>query len=115
MLPQSVRILVCTEPQDLRASFDGLALAARRALGEDPQSGALLVFVNKRVNRVKILWWDETGYCILYKRMHRAVVQLPDRRDGSVSVQIDGPALANLLRGISRERTLLGAKRRECA
>jgi len=41
MIPASVRIFVCTEPQDLRRSFDGLALAARERLGEDPQSGAL--------------------------------------------------------------------------
>jgi hypothetical protein len=38
MLPASVRILVCTVPQDMRKSFDGLALAARQVLGEDPQS-----------------------------------------------------------------------------
>ncbi|MCA9712751.1 MAG: IS66 family insertion sequence element accessory protein TnpB, partial [Myxococcales bacterium] len=51
MIPTSVRIFVCTEPQDMRRSFDGLALAAREVLGVDPQSGALLCFVNKRNNR----------------------------------------------------------------
>ena len=43
MIPSSVRIFVCTEPQDMRRSFDGLALATQQVLGEDPQSGALFV------------------------------------------------------------------------
>jgi hypothetical protein len=43
MLPSSVRIFVCTAPQDMRRSFDGLALAASRLLGQDPRSGALFV------------------------------------------------------------------------
>lgn len=102
MLPPSVRILVCTEPQDLRRSFDGLALAARRLLGEDPQSGALLVFANKRRDRLKILWWEESGYCLLYKRMHRAIITLP-RPDGhGPSLQIDAVALGRLIRGTAR-------------
>ena len=48
MIPSSVRIFVCTTPQDMRRSFDGLALAVQERLGEDPQSGAIFVFINKR-------------------------------------------------------------------
>jgi transposase len=77
-LPSSVRILLCTVPQDMRRSFDGLALAAKEHLGEDPQSGALYVFVGKRPTRVKVLWWDKNGFCLLYKRLHRALFKLPD-------------------------------------
>jgi hypothetical protein len=69
MLPQTVRIFVCTTPQDMRRSFDGLALAARELLGEDPQSGALFAFVGKRATRLKLLWWDRNGYCLQYKRL----------------------------------------------
>nr|WP_276604548.1 IS66 family insertion sequence element accessory protein TnpB [Nannocystis sp. RBIL2] len=47
-IPASVRIVVCTRPQDVRRSFDGLAPAARQVLGEHPQSGALFVFTNER-------------------------------------------------------------------
>ena len=61
MIPASVRIFVCREPQDLRRSFDGLALAAQQQLGEDPRSGALFCYVNKRFNRLKILWWGAPG------------------------------------------------------
>ncbi len=102
MIPASVRIFVCTEPQDMRRSFDGLALAVREVLGEDPQSGALFCFVNKGMNRLKILWFDTNGYCLLYKRLHRASFVLPgSRREGSV--RIDGGMLAKLIAGVARE------------
>lgn len=82
----------------MRRSFDGLSLAAKEHLGEDPQSGALFVFVNKRKNRLKVLWFDRNGYCLLYKRLHRARFQLPDSRT------IDGKMLAWILRGVETSR-----------
>jgi len=104
MLPAQVRILLCTEPQDCRKSFDGLALVVRQTLGEDPQSGMLFGFFNKRMNRLKWLWWDESGYCLLYKRLHRAVVRLPaSAGHGSVGVAITSQELVQLLRGAVRE------------
>jgi transposase len=105
MLPASVRIFVCTSPQDMRRSFDALALTARQAVGEDPQSGALFVFVNKRKNRAKVLWFERTGYCLLYKRLHHALFCVPDARAGS-SVRIDAQQLATLLGGVSTHKKL---------
>lgn len=103
MLPPSVRIFVCTAPQDMRRSFDGLALATTQLLGEDPRSGALFVFVNRRSNRTKVLWWDRNGYCLLYKRLHRALFALPQPKDDTgAAVQIDGRALATLLAGVEK-------------
>lgn len=104
MLPSSVRIFVCTTPQDMRRSFDGLAQAAKEVVGEDPQSGALFVFVGKRPTRVKVLWWDRNGYCVLYKRLHRAVFRVPAGASGAASVRIDGAALAALLAGVEKAR-----------
>ncbi len=104
MIPTSVRIFVCTEPQDMRRSFDGLALAAREVLGIDPQSGALLCFVNKRSNRLKVLWWDRNGYCLLYKRLHRALFQLPANGSSKPALKIDGQQLAALVAGVERQR-----------
>jgi transposase len=105
MLPSGVRILLCTEPQDMRRSFDALALVAQQVLGEDPQSGVLLVFVGKRPTRVKVLWWDRNGYCLLYKRFHRAIVRLPPADGGGgKSLKIDGAALAQLLAGVPHEK-----------
>ena len=109
MIPSTVRIFVCTEPQDMRRSFDGLGLATREVLGEDPQSGALFCFVNKRMNRLKILWWDANGYCLLYKRLHRAAFVLPGS-SGERSVRIDGSGLAKIIAGVARERRRKGRR-----
>lgn len=100
MLPASVRILVCTVRQDMRRSFDTLAAVVRDLLGEDPQSGALYVFVGKRPTRVKVLWWDRNGYCLLAKRLHRAIFAPPSGE--TVAVGIDGAALAELLAGVDK-------------
>ena len=100
MLPSSVRIFVCTVPQDMRRSFDGLSLATKELLGENPQNGALFVFIGKRPTRLKILWWDRNGYCLLYKRLHRAIFRFPSPQDGSNSIQIDAASLAEILAGI---------------
>lgn len=103
MLPAGVRILVCLTPQDMRRSFDTLAAVVREELQEEPQSGALFVFVGKRPTRVKVLWWDRNGYCLLAKRLHRAFFAAPEGKEGSASVRIDQAALAQLLSGVARE------------
>lgn len=101
MIPASVRIYACSQPQDMRRSFDGLALAVRQVLGDDPRSGALFAFVNKRGNRLKVIWWDQSGYCILYKRAHGVRFAVPGAPDGGArGVRLDGPALRHLLRGV---------------
>lgn len=103
MIPTAVRIFVCTERQDMRRSFDALSQAVRERLALDPESGALFVFASKRGTRVKVLWFDHNGYCILYKRLHRATFALPDAtsRDRPLT-QIDARALANILRGVAK-------------
>ena len=101
MIPSQVRIFVCTERQDMRRSFDGLALAVREKLSLDPESGALFVFASKRGNRLKVLWFDHNGYCLLYKRLHRARFKLPIAGE-SVHASIDARAFASLLRGVPK-------------
>ncbi len=106
MIPVDLRIFVCTEPVDMRRGFDGLALIARQTLGQDPQSGALLLFANRRRDRLKALWWDKNGYCILYKRLHQAVFELPAAGErGTVSVRIDGQKLGALLAGVKKVKS----------
>jgi transposase len=101
MIPADVRIFVCTEPIDMRRSFDGLALAARERLGQDPRQGGLFAFVNRRANRLKVLWFDRNGYCLLYKRLHQALFCVPPAADG-VAARIDGAALLELVAGVAR-------------
>ena len=102
MIPTSVRIFVCTERQDMRRSFDALALVVQERLGLDPQSGALFVFASTRGNRLKVLWFDRNGYCILYKRLHAAHFELPSARGDEALVPIDARVLATILRGVEK-------------
>lgn len=103
MIPAGVRIFVCTEPVDMRYGFDRLAYTAKSKIGEDPQQGGVLfVFANRGATRMKVLWFDRNGYCLLYKRLHRAVFDVPLGVNGASAVRIDGAALAQLLAGIER-------------
>jgi transposase len=106
MIPVNVRIFVCTEPVDMRSGFDRLALLARDKLQQDPQAGALLIFAGRRRDRLKVLWWDRNGYCILYKRFHQSAFELPAplEAESGVSVRIDGQKLAALLAGKPKTR-----------
>jgi len=82
----------------MRRSFDGLCLVVEQYVGADPKSGALFVFTNKRKNRLKVLWFDRNGFCILYKRLHRARFELPESR------AIDSRTLGLILRGVDSLR-----------
>jgi transposase len=111
MIPVTVRIFVYTEAVDMRRGFDGLALIARETMGQDPRSGSLFIFANRRADRLKALWWDRNGYCVLYKRAHRAVFELPSASEpNSSSVRIEGRVLGALLAGkdkVRRKRAML--------
>ena len=100
MVPTSTRIFVCTAPVDMRRSFDGLAKCTRELLQHDPESGALFLFTGKRGTSLKALWWDKSGYCILYKRLTRGVFRLPSAHGDATSVLIDARELALILEGI---------------
>jgi len=112
MLPTSTRIFVCTQPVDLRKSFDGLARCTHELLERDPTSGAVFLFTGKRGSSMKVLWWDRTGYCILYKRLARGVFRIPAAVSGTTSIAIDAHELALILEGIelpSRKRRMKSA------
>jgi transposase len=84
----------------MRKSYDTLSAQVRALLGHDPLSGSLYVFVGKHATRAKVLWADDHGLYLLGRRLHRAVLALPEPVPGSPSVQIDARALAELLRGV---------------
>ena len=66
-----VRVHLYGRPVDMRRSFDGLSALTSHALGQDPMSGALFVFINRRATQMKVLYWDRTGYCVWAKRLER--------------------------------------------
>jgi len=110
VIPAAVRIFVCTEPVDMRLGFDRLAQAARERIGEDPVTGgALFVFGGRKATRLKVLWFEGHGLCLLYKRLHQAVFELPVGAGGVRSVRVDAAALARLLAGVPRQ----GPRRRK--
>lgn len=99
-----VRIWLATSPMDMRRSFDVLAEYVRTILSQDPLSGHLFVFRNRNGERVKILWWDQNGYAIYYKRIERGVFQFPSSNSSDSSndktVSIDSAGLVKLLAGM---------------
>ena len=109
-LPATVRIYVAAEPVDLRRGFDGLAAATREIIRQDPLSGCLFAFTNRRSNRLKILLWEPSGYLLIYKRLERGQFHLPRApRPGTKHVEMEAAELMLMLEGID----LRGARRRE--
>jgi transposase len=98
MLPSAVRIFLCIRPTDLRKSFDGLTGLVQDCFGQDPLSGHLFLFLNRRRDRIKILYFDRDGLAIWYKRLEAGSFQMPQATQDGVELQ---PAqLAMLLSGI---------------
>ena len=109
MLPPSVRVHLATQPADMRCAFDGLTARVQYILEQDPYSGHLFVFRNKRGDRVKILWWDRSGFVLWYKRLEKGTFHFPGISEASgESVDVEAAELALLLEGID----LRGARRR---
>jgi len=108
-LPPTVRVYVATQPTDLRKSFDGLSIAVESVLSEDPRSGHLFCFFNRRATQVRVLFWDRTGWCIVAKRLARGRFRLARVREQTkASVEVELSELTLILEGIE----LAGAKRR---
>jgi transposase len=99
-LPLPVRIFLCTDPADLRKSFDGLAQLVRDFLGADPLSGHLFVFRNKRGDRLKLLYWDSDGLAIWYKRLEMGNFRFPPVRGAGRGVEIRAADLTMILDGV---------------
>jgi len=98
--PPAVRIWLGSQAVDLRRSFDGLAEQVRQHLQQDPLSGHVFVFGNKRRDRVKLLYWDEDGFVIVYKRLEQGTFPWPVVAEGQTSVTLRAAELAMLLDGI---------------
>ena len=70
LLPESgIRVWLYTPPTDMRKSFDGLTALVRQKLAEDPTSGQLFVFINRRRTQLKVLYFEQGGYCLWSKRL----------------------------------------------
>ena len=96
-----LKVFVATAPCDLRMNFNGLWAAAQERLGEDPKSGALFVFGNRRHNRIKILYFDGTGVCVLAKRLEEGTFHWPQSAgEPGAKIRLAPQALQLLLDGV---------------
>ena len=93
--PSNLWVFVSREVADMRKSFDGLSGMCRLFLGEDPTSGQVFVFFNRRRDQVKALWWDASGFAIWHKRLERGRFHCTDRQGPISAVE-----LAMILEGI---------------
>ena len=85
-LPHGVRILVCTRPTDMRKSFDGLIALTRGLLGENLVSGNIFVFVNRKADYAKALYWSRGGFCLWAKRLQQGCFAQFDHATDCVTV-----------------------------
>ena len=70
--PESqMRIWLYNKPTDMRKSYDGLSALVKSKLEEDPLSGHLFVFINRKRTQCKVLYFDRSGYCIWSKRLEQ--------------------------------------------
>ncbi len=100
-LPLPVRVFLHTPATDLRKGFDALSGLVTTAFGQDPTSGHLFLFVNRRRDRLKILYWDHgDGLAIWYKRLERGSFQLPSAAHDAVSIEMTATQLSLILSGI---------------
>jgi transposase len=107
-LPPSVRIFVATQPVDGRKGFDSLAAIVRSVFQHDPLSGHLYVFFSRRCDRVRIVYWDRSGFAMWTKRLERGRFHLAFS-DGVLAVKaIEAAELGLILEGLD----LTNARRR---
>jgi transposase len=104
-LGAGAKVFLATEPVDLRRGHDGLCSLVRNQLSLDPFCGHLYVFIGKRGDRIKCLFWDRGGFVLYYKRLARGRFRLPRVAQGADRIVLDATELAMLLGGYEVARS----------
>jgi transposase len=97
-----VRVFVYGKPVSMRLSFDGLYALTRNSLGQNPLSGHLFAFINRRATQIKCLYFDRTGLCVWSKRLEEG--RLVSNWDAVSTREMDWTGLKLLLEGIEPKR-----------
>ena len=105
MFPFQHKIWFYRKPIDFRKQIDGLVVLISAELRLDPTSGQLFIFRNQTGSKIKLLYWDETGFWLLYKRLEKDRFKFPRIIDASMEVSRD--QLQLLLSGIDFENQKL--------
>ena len=98
----AVRVMVATSPVDFRKGAEGLAALVRETMTADPFSGVVYVFRAKRTDRVKLVWWDGTGLCLMTKKLESGGFKWPGIQDGVM--RLTAAQLGALLEGLDWRR-----------
>jgi transposase len=95
----SLRIFLHRAPVDMRKQRNGLAAIAREVLAEDPFSGALVCYIGKGRDKLKILYWDRNGFAVWYKVIEGKEKFHWPRRTEDASITLTADQLEWLLDG----------------
>jgi len=70
-IPGNARLFLCREPVSMRKSFEGLSALVEKLFPEELLTGAFFIFLNRRKDHIKVLFWDKDGLVIWFKRLER--------------------------------------------
>lgn len=96
------QVYISSANVDMRKSIDGLSAIVAHSFSLDPFSDAMFVFHNRHCDKVKILYWDMNGFCLLYKRIERLKFRFPNQLNGE-TYEITKEELSWLLNGLNIE------------
>ena len=96
------RIWLYTQPTDMRRSFDGLSALVRNHLGEDPSDGHWFTFINRKATQIKVLAFEEGGYCLWSKRLEQGRFAAL-RAAGTVKRRLSRTEFLALIEGVDME------------
>jgi transposase len=99
--PSSVRFYLAAKPVDMRKGHLSLSNLARSVVKEDPLSGHVFIFYNRRRTMLKALWWDRTGWLLVFKRLERGTLKIPSPATPfTPRIEIDSGDFGLLLEGV---------------
>ena len=99
-LTADTRIFIAAGATDMRKGFDGLCGLIAGVLDQDPLSGHLFLFVNRRRDKLKVLYWDGDGLAIWYRRLEQGTFQVPEFGPDTSGAEIRSDDLVMMLRGV---------------
>jgi len=114
-LPSGAKIYFCSRPVDFRKGFDGLCGIVESCFEMNVLDGHLFLFVNRRHDRIKALWWEPGGLTLWYKRLERGTFEMPRAADDQAHVTLDATQLAMLIGGVPLAAARTRRKRLDAA
>lgn len=87
------------QPIDFRKQMDALIIFVADHLAMNPASGQLFIFRNRSHNKLKMLWWDRSGFWLFYRRLEKGFFQLP--RPTETALELTRDQLSWMLSGLN--------------